>query len=154
MEQKLVLVGGPKSHRGKTRKFHNVQFTKGEATLSGTPAYIEGMSKYLETFGAFPAHLAQEKQKWVDEEIRKQLSAKARRLGVPMANAIEPIEEMDDPKAKEAAELAELEQELAALDASERQTNEMESNGSAPSKRSGGKAGRSSSDAKGDSSET
>ncbi len=65
MQIDLQMVG---HHRTNTVNIKGVQFTNGKATVYGIDEHVVNLCRYLEDFGAFQPHVAEQKQAVLDGE--------------------------------------------------------------------------------------
>lgn len=162
MQVKLQMVG---HHRTDTINIKNIQFTNGVATVTGGDEFVGNICKYLEGYGAWPLHLADQKQAEIDGEgdllgIRaaKRKLEKADQMRVEgekeilrAQDAVEARLQLEATQEKEAASLAALaaqerqavaEEKARALNGEVEDKSTTEGRGSKPSSDSKGSKSR------------
>lgn len=65
MQIELQMVG---HHRNSTINIKGVQFTNGRGVVTGADELVGNICKYLENYGAFQPHIAEQKQAIIDGE--------------------------------------------------------------------------------------
>lgn len=118
----LVLVG---ARKGKDELIKNVQFRGGRAIVFAPDEHMAGILRYMETQGAFPALVADQKQKEIDLYLaskgdRDALAERKAKLQAELAalEAVEPpvVPASPEPETKSEPEAPEPPAEVEAAD--------------------------------------